>query len=1208
MSFLFLSLVGGLLSTSPLVASNPSEERLGVLSQELLAKAHTPRGAAPLFLLASELAEVEDLSRLLPVFSNLAHNKRADERIGALARMLSAQIEYARGNTRRGQAWLEPLGFLRDFWLISGFDNEGQAGCQRKLGPEELVDLSKTYEGKFREVAWRKLEVQPRWGYVDLTSVLASTKDVTSFAFGQVEVEKPQKVRLYAGASGAFALFVNGQEVLSSPEDNVARFDQAGVELMLPPGRHQVLLKLCQTEGPTGFFLRVAQGAKPAATPAKAVALQAPPGGRLSFRPLENLASSLENALKNAPRDTGLQRDLAITLDGLKTFPKSKNLPFEWAKAAANAAGADFELQMLAARLAEDANERYTFLLRAQSLAPQSPWLRLQMAARELEMQRPEKALEILEGLEKSFPRWGLVQLLKIHAAEPLYGYFHAANMSLRAQKALPLYVPLAIQAAAHAEGMGWKEDSLGYERLALGLRFSDANTRLRLAAKLSQLGRWEEEARELEEALTQEPLNNFIRLSLARTLAANGQEQRALAHLALAKRLAPEESALYAEEAQVWLGLGDQAQALQALREAAQLAPQKTEFGLAIQKLLGEQGQSAMPYAVDVMALAKATPVMDKEEAVVLANIQYQRIQVTGHASRWVQYAVRLHSERAVEEYRRIPIVYAPTRQTLHIVRARIIKPNGSVVDSVQEFETHLNEPWASTYYDVRARMLDFSQLARGDLLEFQWRLDDTAQDNLLSDYWGTVELMEAQHRVVQWKFIADLPAGRRLYDNAESLPAWVVRRTERKEERVLHFYEAREVAKTVPEPFMPGAAEVATPLHLSTYATWEEVGDYWWGLIEEQLAPNEALKKTVAQLLREVDRSDKRKVVEAIYAFVVSRTRYVALAFGIHSFKPYRVSRILSRGFGDCKDKAALMHVMLKEAGIASNLVLLRASLLGRLAPKPASLAAFNHVILYVPELNLFLDGTAEFHGTSEIPPLDAGTNALIVAPHGKSRFVLTPTLKAQDNWTRNRQTVSIGADGEAQTQGEWTTRGQWAPSFRQAFAAKAGQEAEFMKQWGQTYPGIVPLSLETNDVSQLEEPFSLKFSATIARYAETTPQGLRFHALGFKQNRSAVVGQLATRRWPLVLPEPFASEDEILYVLLPGWRLAEAAWKVEEDSPFGAFSMSVEAEEGKVTVRSQWKLTATRIEPKDYPAFRAWLLKVEQIQNRKLWIKKP
>jgi transglutaminase-like putative cysteine protease len=92
-------------------------------------------------------------------------------------------------------------------------------------------------------------------------------------------------------------------------------------------------------------------------------------------------------------------------------------------------------------------------------------------------------------------------------------------------------------------------------------------------------------------------------------------------------------------------------------------------------------------------------------------------------------------------------------------------------------------------------------------------------------------------------------------------------------------------------------------------------------------------------------VDRRDERAVVRAIYGFVVTHTRYVALEFGIHSFKPYRVDRVLSRRFGDCKDKASLIHTMLKVAGVESKIVLLRMRHLGKIDEQPASLAAGSH-----------------------------------------------------------------------------------------------------------------------------------------------------------------------------------------------------------------------------------------------------------------------
>src|SRR5205085_52801 len=137
----------------------------------------------------------------------------------------------------------------------------------------------------------------------------------------------------------------------------------------------------------------------------------------------------------------------------------------------------------------------------------------------------------------------------------------------------------------------------------------------------------------------------------------------------------------------------------------------------------------------------------------------------------------------------------------------------------------------------------------------------------------------------------------------------------------------------------------------------------------------------------------------VQAIHKLVIQGTRYVALEFGIHGYKPYRVSQVLSRRFGDCKDKASLMVAMLKAVGVDAQIVLLRTRRGGELDPSPASLAVFDHAIAYVPTLNMYLDGTAEFSGMNELPHQDQATMALRVWPGG-SQLVTTPILPSQTN----------------------------------------------------------------------------------------------------------------------------------------------------------------------------------------------------------------
>ena len=140
-------------------------------------------------------------------------------------------------------------------------------------------------------------------------------------------------------------------------------------------------------------------------------------------------------------------------------------------------------------------------------------------------------------------------------------------------------------------------------------------------------------------------------------------------------------------------------------------------------------------------------------------------------------------------------------------------------------------------------------------------------------------------------------------------------------------------------------------------------------------------------------------REKVEAVYRWVVQNTRYVALEFGIYGYKPRRSVQTVARGWGDCKDKATVIVSLLGELGIESTPVILRTQMRGQFASKVASLEPFDHAIVYVPSLDLFLDGTAENAGLSELPIMDRGALGLLVN-QGNSRLTRVPYPKPEEN----------------------------------------------------------------------------------------------------------------------------------------------------------------------------------------------------------------
>ena len=77
--------------------------------------------------------------------------------------------------------------------------------------------------------------------------------------------------------------------------------------------------------------------------------------------------------------------------------------------------------------------------------------------------------------------------------------------------------------------------------------------------------------------------------------------------------------------------------------------------------------------------------------------------------------------------------------------------------------------------------------------------------------------------------------------------------------------------------------------------------------------------------------------------------------------------------------KDEASLIVTMLKELGIEATIVIVRTAHRGDIESSPASLAPFDHAIAYVPSLDLYLDGTAEYTGSMELPAMDRGALAL-------------------------------------------------------------------------------------------------------------------------------------------------------------------------------------------------------------------------------------
>jgi len=1199
-------------------APDPTAARFAAVAAELERDRAQPRALTLLSRIQELEPSLQDLSRAIRAYQETADDPKAQAEVRALARWRLAIAEEERGNLHRSEAELAKLGFVRGFQIAGPFDNEGRRGLDTAYPPELAIDLAARYPGKVGEVGFRALppEAQPR-GVVALGAAVRPQREVTMYALAALESPREQRVRLWLGSSGALRVWLNGVAVLTEPTYHPARLDQFGVEVTLRKGQNRLLVKLCHDQGEMLFMARLtdrgghALPLKPSPLPLSPLPAGASPRPeRIEplVRVLERRASALHGEEEGRAR-----MDLAIALAEKRSDELGDHRPAREARHAADLLPRSVPAQLLAARLEDqDPNRARERLEAALRIDPASPEAALAMGEQELRRGRPHQAVRILTPVVAATPGFPAARATLAQAWGQVGMPSRAQLEMLRLGADVPAS-PLAVEAASRAaRQLERADEATRLLRKLLALRYSDGLARAALVQLLVDRGDLDGALEQLSQAERLDSADLWLRLRRADLLAANGRPQEAEEEYLVAARICPDEPDVYERRGRARLRDGRRGDALADLQRALELKPQSPELKELVRQLEPERERFESPYLADAASVAKAAPPpKGDEDALVLSELKVTRVYPSGLSATYVQQVVKVFTSRGADLFRSQGLGYVPGRQDIRVERARVWKPDGSVVDVHQEADRSTSEPWYRLYYDTRARVVSFPALGAGDVLELAWRSDDVASENLLSDYFGEVVPLADSVRKLDVRYVLLAPEGRHIYFNEVSLPG-----LERGEKSVgggvrEYRWEVRDLPRMDAEPGMPGPGEGARYVHVSTYGSWGDVARFYEGLVREQLRPGPEVKAAAERIAAEVrardgnaGRSDaelRAETVRAVYDYVVTNTRYVGLEFGIHGYKPYQVDQVLSRRFGDCKDKASLMHALLESLGIDSRLVLLRMRRLGAIPQNPASLAVFNHAILYVPDLDLWLDGTATGAGSRELPSEDRGATVLVVNPGAPPTFTTIPESRPEDNRMESDYRLVLGADGSATVAGTSRVSGVQASDHRRAFQAESERRSALERSLSHTFPGMRVDSVEVSDPSRIEGDVALRFRLSVPRLARADAGGLALPPFGQRAPWTERFAPLSTREHDLVLGQPFESRFVMRYVLPPGMVPADLPAPQAQETPFGAFQISVKAQGSDLVAEGVVRITASRIRASDYPAFRELMARIDGALSR-------
>ncbi len=1209
----------------PAFAHNSFDDEVAARRAAVERLAGRPEAIEPLLGILDLWPLVDDRAPIGATLVAVAQDPRQREDVRGRARYLASIVADREGRPEEARALREKLGLLSAWQVLGPFDNEGKGG-HAKVFPVEKeldrpIDPARSYPGMGASappVKWRTFE--PRLvtqGMVPLEAAVRPDTNVTAYLTTYIKVEAAADAAARVGSSGAVKVWVNGRLALDRDVYRPLRIDQDVAPVRLEKGWNRVTVKLSVAEGAWGLFVRVTKPdgaplafAESAADPPSLATGKGKPPAKVA-----DLGTELRKAAAARPKDAAAARALGLFLYYVAPDdPEQKGAERELRRALQLAPSA--EMARLAAMAPADPNDRRKLLEEAAALDGSDKTVRARVLA------------ELGEAYEKLHRERRAEDLWKqALAVDP--GFYPAPLhlAELAADRGLPSRALTAVDeiqkqhpalvvmhaGAALADRIGRRDE---VERRYAAIRAAQADD-LSALRELFALARGRGDVPRalalLDEMARARPDLTAVTLDRAELLDGVGRSQEASETLARALAACPDEPRLLERAGRVLHRLGRDQDAIVRFRRALELRPQNPELRAYLREVeIAVEGHKAG--GGDDLARAWTEPVREliqrtravpagKDSARVLLDRSATRVHENGLSETFTQRVVEILDERGAREQGDVDLRYTPDTQSIDVRVAKIYKKNGDVVEAPAQTDRDLSEPWYGLYYDVKALVIDFPHLEPGDVIDVEYVVSDVGRRNLFADYFGDLHMLQEDIPRVESDYVLITPKTRAFYFNKPRLPNVEQSRTERGDQ-VVYRFRARDVKKVESEPGMPGFTEVAAYVHVSTYQSWQDVATWYWGLVREQLTVDETIKRAVAEAVKGI--SDERARIRAVYDLVVKKTRYVGLEFGIHGYKPYRVSQVFARKFGDCKDKASLLVAMLKEIHVPATLVLARTRHGGDLDESPASLAPFDHAIAYVPKYDLYLDGTAEFSGSDELPAQDQDIPVLQVtdpATGGPGKLARTPVSAPTRNRVTREVKVALDPSGSARVDVKMSVAGEAAHEWRSHYQTPGERRERFEKAENASHPGAKVTRVDFPSIDDLERPVEVSSELEVPTWARPLGGDLTMPALGREGELARSYARLSERQHDLILGYPWEQEERVRIALPKGYtpkRLPEAK-RIE--TPFGTFALTVERHGQEVDLTTALKVSRHRIKRGEYAAFRRFCLDVDAAAGQEL-----
>ncbi|MEI6184413.1 MAG: DUF3857 domain-containing protein [Bacteroidota bacterium] len=193
----------------------------------------------------------------------------------------------------------------------------------------------------------------------------------------------------------------------------------------------------------------------------------------------------------------------------------------------------------------------------------------------------------------------------------------------------------------------------------------------------------------------------------------------------------------------------------------------------------------------------------------------------------------------------------------------------------------------------------------------------------------------------------------------------------------------------------------------------SWNNFGKFLWQLYKGRDVLPANVKSDVHKLTDTVADIDRK--INLLYDYLQQNTHYISIQMGIGGWQPFDAGYVAKNKYGDCKALSNYMIALLKEAGVSSKQVIIKAGAGQNGLSKDFPANSFNHAVMFVPngKDTTWLECTSQYESPGFMGSFTGDRDALMLDSSG-GYIVHTPVYKANDNTQKRVIKASVTADG--------------------------------------------------------------------------------------------------------------------------------------------------------------------------------------------------